>query len=387
LLNESLEQRVAERTAEAEHRSTQLRLLASELTMVEDRERQRLAQVLHDGLQQILAGAKFRLATIEQNTSKKNDVAEVASILDEAIATSRSLTAELSPPILHQSGLIAGLNWLARWMEDKHGIEVRLSIQPDICLPLDDISVFLFQGVRELLFNAKKHAGVNSAAVEVSGLDGEIQVSVQDDGTGFDQTKIRSEGGTSGGFGLFRINELLSMLGGRMLVESTPGIGTRVSLIVPQGVTTELSANDFGQIPAPTLAGLHRPKPGTKTRVILADDHAVVRHGLAVMLQENSDIDIIGEAPDGETAVNLVRQLKPDVVLMDISMPGMSGIQATQIIHAEFPEISIIGLSMFQEGEQAAAMRKAGAENYLAKSGPPDDVLAAIRVCRRIRRG
>ena len=150
---------------------------------------------------------------------------------------------------------------------------------------------------------------------------------------------------------------------------------------------TELSADDMSQVSLPVSTKIHPKGLGEgKTRIVLADDHAVMRHGLAVMLQEDPNIDIIGEASDGETAVDLVRKLKPDVVLMDISMPGMNGIQATRIIHSEFPEISVIGLSMFQEGEQAAAMLDAGAVNYLAKTGPPDGVLAAIRDCAHARR-
>jgi signal transduction histidine kinase len=104
LLNDSLERQVGERTAVAEQRSEQLRLLASELTMAEDRERQRLAQVLHDGLQQFLVGAKFRLATIEKSTTKKSDIAEIASILDEAIEPPVPLRLN-SALILHQSAV------------------------------------------------------------------------------------------------------------------------------------------------------------------------------------------------------------------------------------------------------------------------------------------
>ena len=77
--------------------------------------------------------------------------------------------------------------------------------------------------------------------------------------------------------------------------------------------------------------------------------------------------------------MNLVREIRPDVVLMDVSMPGMNGVEATQIIHREFPDIRIIGLSMFQEGEQAAAMREAGAAGYVTKTGSSEGLLAAIR--------
>jgi len=159
LLNESLEQRVAERTAVAEQRSAQLRLLASELTMAENRERQRLALVLHDGLQQTLAGAKSRLATIERSTEKRNAISEVASIIDQAIETSRSLTAELSPPILYQSGLFAGLQWLARWMQEKHGLEVQLDMDETANPMAQEITVLVLQVWRLDIFPVRSPCG------------------------------------------------------------------------------------------------------------------------------------------------------------------------------------------------------------------------------------
>jgi DNA-binding NarL/FixJ family response regulator len=118
-----------------------------------------------------------------------------------------------------------------------------------------------------------------------------------------------------------------------------------------------------------------------KIRVILVDDHMVMRQGLAGLLRAEPDIEIIGEASDGQSAIELIQELRPDVVIMDISMPGMDGIQATRIIHKELPEIRIIGLSMFQEGEQQAAMREAGAVTYLTKTGPAEALIETIRDC------
>ena len=122
-----------------------------------------------------------------------------------------------------------------------------------------------------------------------------------------------------------------------------------------------------------------------KIRIVLVDDHTLMRRGLAVMLQRYPGIEIIGEAADGESAVKLVYQLKPDVVLMDISMPVMDGIKATHIIHSELPGIAIIGLSMFPETELAAAMQAAGAVAYVCKTDPPDNLIAAIRASSQRR--
>ncbi len=118
-----------------------------------------------------------------------------------------------------------------------------------------------------------------------------------------------------------------------------------------------------------------------KIRLVLADDHIVVRRGLCSLLKPEPDIEVVGEASDGQSAVKLTREFRPDVVLMDYSMPVMDGLQATKIIHSEFPQICVIGLSMYQEAERAAAMRKAGASRYLTKASPPESLLSAIRDC------
>ncbi len=388
-LNETLERRVAERSAEAERRSEQLRQLASELTLTEQRERQRLAQVLHDGLQQILVGAKYRLALFDRSKGTKQTALEVANIIDDAIETSRSLTAELSPPILHQSGLLAALEWLVRWMHDKQGLRVDLVAGGKIRLNQRELDVFLFQAIKELLFNVIKHAGVKESRVRVNRKDGRIQVTVEDEGSGFDPSQLRAAGGKSGGFGLFNLSERLNMLGGSMKIDSSSGKGSRILLSVPMG-TPDTDSRDGAikrQVKASVATSLYAASveapAAKKLRIALVDDHAVMRQGLAGLLQAEPDMEIVGQASDGESAVNLVRKIKPDLVIMDISMPGMNGIQATRIIHSEFPEVLIIGLSMFQEGEQAQAMREAGAVAYVSKSGPSEAVIAAIRSCSK----
>ena len=105
----------------------------------------------------------------------------------------------------------------------------------------------------------------------------------------------------------------------------------------------------------------------------------MVRNGLALQLKEQPDIEVVGEAADGAASIALVRALSPDVVTMDVNMPGMNGVEATRAIHSDFPRICILGLSMFEESEQAAAMRAAGAAEYFSKSASFDSLLAAIR--------
>lgn len=116
-----------------------------------------------------------------------------------------------------------------------------------------------------------------------------------------------------------------------------------------------------------------------KIRVMLVDDHPVVRQGLFIMLGLQSDIEVVGEASDGEEAVLLARQIVPDVILMDINMPNMNGLEATRIIHAELPQIRIIGLSIFDENAEGAAIINAGASAYRSKGENTDLLISAIR--------
>jgi DNA-binding NarL/FixJ family response regulator len=114
-------------------------------------------------------------------------------------------------------------------------------------------------------------------------------------------------------------------------------------------------------------------------RVLIADDHSVLRQGLSGVLNQEPDMVIVGEAVNGLSAVESARKLKPDVILMDLGMPEMGGIEATQKIHLEMPKIRVIGLSMFDEADIASTMIKAGAVAYLNKSCSIEELTFTIR--------
>jgi signal transduction histidine kinase len=234
------DRRRAERELRAAHeelaaRADQLRQLAGQLTLAEQRERRRMAQVVHDHLQQLLVGARLRTAALARagGSGVAEAAAQIESLLDESIAASRSLTAELSPPISREGGLEAGLEWLARWMADKHGLEVALCVDRSLPALPEDVRVLLFESVRELLFNAVKHAGARSVELGVRQAEGEIQIRVGDSGPGFNPAALHQIGGVGGGFGLFSIRERLSLVGGRVEIDSAPGRGSQVRLIAP----------------------------------------------------------------------------------------------------------------------------------------------------------
>jgi DNA-binding NarL/FixJ family response regulator len=114
-------------------------------------------------------------------------------------------------------------------------------------------------------------------------------------------------------------------------------------------------------------------------RILLADDHTIVLQGLSRFLQTQEGLEVVGQAKDGQTTVNLARDLTPDVVVMDISMPGLNGIEATKLIHQENPNVRIIGLSMHSSKRFVKEMREVGASGYLLKDCDFDELIEAIR--------
>jgi DNA-binding NarL/FixJ family response regulator len=116
--------------------------------------------------------------------------------------------------------------------------------------------------------------------------------------------------------------------------------------------------------------------------VLLADDHRVVREGLRALLERNHDISVVAEASDGQEAVKLAAQVKPDVVVMDISMPVLNGIEATQQVIEVSPSTRVIILSMYSTSEHIFRAFKAGAQGYLLKESAGSDVVAAVRAVK-----
>lgn len=116
-----------------------------------------------------------------------------------------------------------------------------------------------------------------------------------------------------------------------------------------------------------------------KLRVVLAEDHELLRQSFVRLLNRQPDFEVVGEANTGESAIAMARELRPDIVLMDVSLPGMSGLEATRIIADEVPEVRVIGLSMHDEEEMSGTMRAAGAVGYVPKYLSGKDLIRAIR--------
>jgi signal transduction histidine kinase len=237
-LNQTLEQRVAQRTAEAVERAQKLRLLSSELSLAEERERRRIAQVLHDDLQQMLMAAQLHLRSLDktENAAKRTEIIRnIQNMLERSFNLTRSLSVELSPPVLHDHGLAAALEWLAAQARKHHGAKVSVDANSSANPKAIDVRVFLFQAVRELLLNAVKHAPGSPVHIVMKGVgSSKLRVTVSDRGPGFDPATLDRQGIQLGGLGLFSIRERMASFGGRFRIDSALGRGTRITLAAPR---------------------------------------------------------------------------------------------------------------------------------------------------------
>jgi two-component system, chemotaxis family, CheB/CheR fusion protein len=238
-LNESLEHRVEERTA-------QVRSLAKALTLAEQRERHRIATVLHENLQQLLYGIQLKAEVLRQGFAEdasaaiRGQVSDIHKRIGEAISITRRLTVDLSPPVLHKEGIAESIQWLAANMKETHDFEVDLVVDGDSRLADEELRVLLFQLVREVLFNVVKHAGVMKARVQLGEDRGYVVIRVSDEGRGFDPALAHASQAADGGFGLVNVHERLKLFGGSLQIDSTPGAGTRVTIIAPKQVAEKM---------------------------------------------------------------------------------------------------------------------------------------------------
>jgi PAS domain S-box-containing protein len=379
-LTATLEAQVAQRTAELEHRAKQLQKLMLELSEAEDRERKRMAEILHDDLQQILAAAKFHLGLLETGTKGPQESRQIArgvkQMLSDAIEKSRSLSHELSPAVLYQSDLEDTFTWLARQMQSKYGLAVHVDIRGPVDLQSEALRALLYKATQELLFNVVKHARTNEATIRLRCLGRYLCLSVSDKGRGFDPEQLRQ----AAGFGLLSIQERVALLGGRMKIKSIKGKGSTFRIVVPAGqlpgTGAEVEQQPTDQAEAENQA---RGEGDGRLRVLLVDDHEIVRQGMALLLGEQSNIEVVGQASNGREAINLTFDLRPDVVVMDVSMPLMNGDEATRQIKRHVPGTRVVALSMYDEIETIERMYNAGAESYVLKTAPSEELVAAIR--------
>ena len=233
----SLNASLNERTAEAEARANQLRSLMAQLTRAETEEQARLAEILHDHVQQVLVAADLKLAQLlrRSTTDKDNEaLVQVSGFVREALQRTSLLSKDYNPRILEESGLLQALMWQASAMREEYGLIVRVDRETDLEPAQQEVRVIVFRAVKELLFNVVKHARTPRARVRVAKSDDAmLEIEVADSGVGFDAHKKPVSNSSRGGQGIPRIRDRILALGGRFELQSADGAGTRAVIRVP----------------------------------------------------------------------------------------------------------------------------------------------------------
>lgn len=213
-----------------------LSALASQIALIDEEERRRFANELHDFTGQNLALAKIMLSEIESTVYDRDiqgRLKELRQLIEKSVESTRSLTFELSPPILYELGFEAAADWLGEQLLKRYNIMFHFQDdrQPK---PLpDNTKVLLYLSLRELIVNIAKHAKAGNATLAIRRQDNIIQVTVSDDGIGFDASDMDYQIMKASSFGLFSTRERLERLGGKLEIASEPGKGTTVTMVVP----------------------------------------------------------------------------------------------------------------------------------------------------------
>ncbi|OQW32627.1 MAG: hypothetical protein A4E19_04490 [Nitrospira sp. SG-bin1] len=374
-----------QRTTELLQYQRRLQSLATQLRKADELVRQRLATELHDNLAQTLALCRMKLVALSNAAppSVAAGIAPVTELLKEALTVTRNLMSDLRPPTLGgDEDLAAAVQWVAAKLQ-RHGLTVRVVDDGRRKLLDPDVLRIAHQSLHELLFNVLKHADVTEATVRMRRIGHHLVIQVKDRGIGFKVEGPQAPTQESG-FGLFNLREQLRAIKGHIRVSSLPDRGSRVVIVLPLRRLSSATTQVGRQVVRASAAldvGSGEASP-IKVRILLVDDHQIMRQGLRSMLETEPGFEVAAEAMDGEIAVELAASLHPDVILMDINMPKLNGVEATRRIKHRFPGITVIGLSMHEDPKLEQLMYEAGASAYLSKGTASTTVCDTIRQLR-----
>ena len=356
-------------------------------------ERNRLAREIHDTVAQSLAGVLMQVETAETYLNS-GDYATVGAMLASARTQSRKALEDtrravqgLAPPSLEQLSLSDTLVDEARLFAAEMGVDAPFIMTGEEQPLTAEQRLALLRIAQEALNNARKHSHAQRVRIGLQYTGDSVVLLIDDDGAGFD-AGARPAPGSSGGYGLFGMEERARLLGGEVQIDSTPGWGTRIRAALPYRPMREPLELRAPAAPAPSYSSLPpaRSEPGRAEyghggralRVLIADDHAIVRQGLRDILEAQGSVVVVGEAENGAQAADRARELRPDVVLMDLQMPEVDGLEGLRRLQADSPDLPVIVLTTFETEGSVGQALNAGARGYLLKDTAPADLVAAI---------
>ena len=335
-------------------------------------ERNRLAREIHDTLAQSLTGIIINLESLKPYAAGRSPadaevLAETEGLARGALEEARRSVLGLHPtPLQHHSLRDALAPELA-------GLATQFYVQGAERPLMPDVATALFRVAQEAFQNIYKHAAARHVILGLAFEADAVVLTVEDDGVGFVPAPVPPQ--AAGGFGLLSMAARAHSLAGELVITSHPGHGTAVRATLPYARPAS----------APAAVVLPGDRPVTPSpaagfiRVLVVDDHPLARQGIRRILEGQPDMQIVGEAEDGLIAVAQTERLHPDVVLLDLQLPRLSGLEALPRLRTAHPAAEIVILTTFDQDEQVFAALKAGARGYVLKDAPPETLVAAVR--------
>ncbi|OTY79385.1 histidine kinase [Bacillus thuringiensis serovar vazensis] len=323
------------------------------ITLLEERDR--LSKDLHDTMGHSYTSIIMGMETLRMELKSKEGEEQLDSLLQLARNSMEEVRLYLHQLDLSKESLplAVTLQQLTEEFKKHAKVKVRTQIIGEEYVTSKQSKMTLYRTLQESLTNAVRHGHSTEIIVSLHFEPQQIRLDVQDNGCGVEEWKD--------GFGLTAMKERVSQSQGRVIVYSKKGEGTLISCVLPKQV--QLSNEQI--------------------RLCIVDDHSFIRESLHTLLDGQEDLQVVGMAEDGERALELCERLKPDIVLMDLEMPNMDGINATKMIKKKWPDMRVLILSTFQSTERAKEIIRNGADGYLLKSIDSRELAESIRLVYR----
>jgi len=361
---------------------TSLRQLSARLLQLQDEERRRIARDLHDITGQkiaVLSMSLDRLArlTEQRKPEAKDSIKESRDIVTQIGEEIRTLSYILHPPLLDECGLASAVHWYAEGFQKRSAIKLEVEVDSDLPRLPADAETTLFRVVQESLTNVHRYSGSSSAKIRISKTSGEVLLEVIDYGHGIKSGTARGklDGPAPLGVGIPGMRERLHQLGGDLSVDFGT-TGTRVMATLPIRKSAESDSDESESALSVTI----RSAEDARRRILIADDHELMRRGLRGLLESHDEWAVCGEAVEGNEAVRKSTELRPDLVIMDVNLPGLSGIEAAQQIRLEREAAKILFFTVHDSDEIIREIIGVGALGYVAKSRASQDLIEAVRI-------
>ncbi len=339
-------------------------------------ERNRIAREIHDTLVQSLTGIVHQLDMAEENRHDearlRADLRQARVVARRALNEARRSVWDLHPRELEGRPLPEVLRDELEVWRGASGVAARLFVRGEGGLPLP-IEIAILRITQEALRNVHKYARAHEARVELEYGAHDVRLSIGDDGVGFaPRAPATDDSPTGNGFGLIAMSARARAVGGRFSVSSWPGNGTRIEASFPRGAVERAAAS-------PAATG----QAALAARVIIVDDHALVRQGLVELVGRIEGLTVVGDVGDGYAAIDAVERLRPDLVLMDMRLPGIDGAATTKQVVEARPDLRVIMLTSSDDGDDLARAIEAGARGYILKEAPIAQLTETIRAVLR----